>query len=138
MTEMAQRNGPKARTHRPSETPLENAFATWNPMLSGMQEWSHRVAEATATMQEEWLRFVEKRMREDMAFPGTLAQCKTPDEFMKVYSDFVATAIHDYGQQATMVARMSTPAKLMTAGMPEATYKSRQTGLRVATTNGDR
>ncbi|MAL78824.1 MAG: hypothetical protein CMN55_06865 [Sneathiella sp.] len=50
---------------------------------------------------EEVLNFGTDRLKEDMAIPAQLAECKTPQEVMNVYTNFFQTAFRQYTEEAS-------------------------------------
>lgn len=67
---------------------------------------SQRWYEAMAEVNGEFVNFVNKRLKEDMAVPAELAVCKTGTQMFDVYSNFFRTAVNQYFEEAETLAHI--------------------------------
>jgi hypothetical protein len=73
------------------------AFMELNrPALATMAQVNGKVYESIATLNRNWVDFVNRRLKEDLGVPQQLAACKTVQEMYGVYADFFQTAVTDY------------------------------------------
>jgi hypothetical protein len=66
------------------------------PALTAMAQMNDKVYDSVAAMNKNWVAFVNRRLKEDLAVPQQLASCKTVQEMYGVYTDFLQTAYSDY------------------------------------------
>lgn len=88
--------------------PSPGALEIWNPMLSGLQSWNGAFGKAILALNSEWLGFLNRRMKEDVALPQQLTACKSADEAWHVYVEFLQKAVTDYQHEFAELARLST------------------------------
>ena len=70
------------------------AFMELNrPALTAMAQMNGKVYENIATMNKNWVAFVNRRLKEDFAMPQQLAACKTVQDMYGVYAEFFQTAV---------------------------------------------
>jgi hypothetical protein len=86
---------------------LEALMEINRPALAAMAEVNGKVYENIATMNKNWVAFVNRRLKEDFAMPKQLAACKTVQEMYGVYSDFFQTAINDYQSEFEQISKLS-------------------------------
>jgi hypothetical protein len=60
------------------------------------QELSAGLGMAAAELNREWFGFLDRRLRENVAFPQRLASCKDPAEALEVWAEFSQVAVADY------------------------------------------
>jgi Phasin protein len=75
---------------------LEALMELNRPALSVMAEVNGRVYENLVTLNKSWVAFVNRRLKEDLAMPKQLAECRTVQDMYSVYADFFQTAMTDY------------------------------------------
>lgn len=75
------------------------------PLFAIVAEMSATLLEAVATAQKEWANFVERRIKEDVAFLRQLIQCRSPAEMARVYADYLQEAFEQYQEQSTRVVQ---------------------------------
>jgi hypothetical protein len=75
---------------------LEALLEMNRPALNAMAQVNDKVYDSVAAMNKNWITFVNRRLKEDLAMPQQLAGCKTVQEMYSVYADFVQTAYADY------------------------------------------
>ena len=72
--------------------PLEAMMQMQRPTLSAMAEVNTKLYESIAAANREWTSFVNRRLKEDLAVPQQLAECKTPQDLFQVYAQFFQNA----------------------------------------------
>ena len=87
---------------------ISKPFEVWSPVVTGLQTWVQNFSQANASMQREWLGFVERRLEEDAALPKRFTTCKAPDDAWRIYMDFLQTAADDYRKEAVELAKLSS------------------------------
>jgi hypothetical protein len=58
------------------------------PALAAMAEMNGRLYEGIAAVNKEWATFVNRCLKEDLAVPQQLAQCRTTQDLYQVYAQF--------------------------------------------------
>jgi hypothetical protein len=66
------------------------------PALAAMAQMNGKVYDNLAEMNRNWASFLNRRLKEDLAVPQQLAQCKTVHDMYGVYAEFFQTAYADY------------------------------------------
>jgi Phasin protein len=84
----------------------QNGLDIFSPLLTNAQTWAQQVTQLNASIQREWLSFVDKRLKEDAAFGQSLVACKAPDDIMRVYTSFYRTAVEDYQREFSTLAQL--------------------------------
>ena len=54
----------------------------------------------------EWMDFVNRRLRDDLALPRKLAVCRGPHEMWRTYSEFLLKMANDYQVEYSEFARL--------------------------------
>ncbi|MBX9589197.1 MAG: phasin family protein [Hyphomonadaceae bacterium] len=85
---------------------LEALMEMNRPALSAMADVNGKVYENIATMNKNWVAFVNRRLKEDFAMPKQLAACKTVQEMYGVYTDFFQTAVTDYQSEFEQLSKL--------------------------------
>jgi hypothetical protein len=85
---------------------LETLMEINRPALAAMAEVNGKVYENIATMNKNWVAFVNRRLKEDFAMPKQLAACKTVQEMYSVYADFFHTAVADYQSEFEQMSKL--------------------------------
>jgi Phasin protein len=85
---------------------LEALMELNRPALSVMAEVNGRVYENLATMNKAWVAFVNRRLKEDLAMPKQLAECRTVQDMYSVYADFFQTAMTDYQSEFEQMSKL--------------------------------
>lgn len=101
---------------------LETLMEMNRPTLAAMAEVNGKVYENIATMNKNWVAFVNRRLKEDFAMPKQLAACKTVQEMYSVYADFFQTALTDYQSEFEQMSKLGK-------AMAEETAQAMQTRL---------
>jgi Phasin protein len=97
---------PDARLGEATTQPLQNGFDVLSPLVAKAQSWTQQMAMFNASIQREWLNFVDKRLKEDTAFGQSLATCKAPDDVMRATTSFYRTAFEDYQKEFSTLAQL--------------------------------
>jgi hypothetical protein len=92
-----------------------DALGPLSPMLGGIQAWNGACGKAATAVSGEWLDFLNRRMKEDLALPQQLASCRGLDEAWQVYATFWQKAVQDYQQEFSELARLNS--EVMAAGV---------------------
>jgi hypothetical protein len=66
------------------------------PTFTAMAEANARLYESMAAANREWASFVNRRLREDLAVPQQLAECRTAQDLFRVYALFFQNACSQY------------------------------------------
>ncbi len=85
---------------------LEALMEMNRPALAAMADVNGKVYENLATMNKNWVEFVNRRLKEDFAMPKQLAACKTVQEMYGVYADFFQTAVTDYQSEFEQLSKL--------------------------------
>jgi Phasin protein len=84
-----------------------DAFMELNrPALTAMAQLNGRVYDSLATINRNWVDFVNRRLKEDLGVPKQLAACKTAQEMYSVYADFFQTAVSDYRSEFEQMSKL--------------------------------
>ena len=76
-----------------------------NPMLTILAEMHGSFLESVATAQKDWMDFVHRRIKEDVAASRQLMRCTSLAEMHHVYSDYFETAFEQYQKQSEKVVQ---------------------------------
>jgi peroxiredoxin family protein len=83
------------------------AFMELNrPALAAMAQVNGKVYENIAAMNKNWVEFLNRRLKEELAMPQQLAACKTVQDMYGVYSDFFQTAVTDYQSEFEQMSKL--------------------------------
>ena len=66
------------------------------PALAAAAQMNGKVYDGIAAMNKNWVGFVNRRLKEDLALPQQLATCKSMQDMYSVYNDFFQRAYADY------------------------------------------
>ena len=87
--------------------PLEAMMQMQRPTLSAMAEVNTKLYESIAAANREWTSFVNRRLKEDLAVPQQLAECKTPQDLFQVYAQFFQNACSQYQSGLEQMTKFS-------------------------------
>jgi hypothetical protein len=76
------------------------------PALTAVAQMNGKVYDGIVAMNKNWLAFVNRRLKEDLAVPQQLAACKTMDDMYGVYTDFFQTAYADYQSEFEQISKL--------------------------------
>jgi hypothetical protein len=85
---------------------LEALMELNRPALAAMAQMNGKVYENIAAMNKNWVSFVNRRLKEDLAMPKQLVACKTVQEMYGVYADFFQTAVADYQSEFEQMSKL--------------------------------
>ena len=93
------------------ENPAVTALDAWmsfnRPMLNAMTELNGKLIEQAAKANNEWLGLISRRLSEDMATSKRFMECKTLQEVLELYSDFLQRAQRQYQDEFQYFARLN-------------------------------
>lgn len=76
------------------------------PALEIMRDLNARAFAQWTEAHAIWLRFMQRRIARDMELPARLAQCKSPQDLVRIYAEFFQTAALDWQQEIADVTRL--------------------------------
>jgi hypothetical protein len=93
------------------DNPALATFEAWlsinRPMVAAMTELNGRFIEQVSKANNEWLGFVNRRIKEDIAASQRIMECKTPQDLFAAYSDFFQRAQAQYQAEFQYFARLN-------------------------------
>ena len=92
-----------------------------NPLLAVATDVNGKLLESVASAQKEWVDFVHRRIKENVAASQRLLNCKSLADVQEVYTQYLLTAFEHYREQSEKVAQTG---KSMTDGLVQ-TMESR-------------
>jgi hypothetical protein len=75
---------------------IESIMEMQRPALTAMAEANTKLYESIAAANREWALFVNRRLKEDLAVPQQLAECKNLPDLYRVYAQFFQNACLQY------------------------------------------
>jgi hypothetical protein len=114
--------------------PLPLGFETLmelnRPALSAMAQVNGKVYDNLAAINRNWVSFINRRLKEELAMPHNLAGCKTVQDMYGVYSEFFQTAVADYQSEFEQMTKLGKSlaedtAQIMQARVDDATREAR-------------
>jgi hypothetical protein len=85
--------------------------ALHNPMMTIFAEMNGTLLESVSTAQKDWMDFVHRRIKEDVAAARQLMRCQSLSEMHQVYSQYFQTA---FEQSEKVVQRGESMAQHLT------------------------
>ncbi len=76
------------------------------PALNAMAQMNGKVYDGLATMNKNWVAFINRRLKEDLAMPQQLAACKTVQDMYGVYAEFFQNACSDYQSEFEQMTKI--------------------------------
>ena len=92
-----------------------------NPLLAVATDVNGKLLESVASAQKEWVDFVHRRVKENLAASQRLLNCKSLTDVQEVYSQYLLTAFEHYREQSGKIVQTG---KSMTEGLAQ-TMESR-------------
>src|ERR1700704_503914 len=86
---------------------FETVIEMQRPALTAMADVNGRLFESIAAVNKEWASFVNRRLKEDLAVPQQLAQCKTIQDMYQVYAQFFQNACLQYQSGLEQMTKLS-------------------------------
>jgi len=76
-----------------------------NPLLAVATDVNGKLFESVASAQKEWVEFVQRRIKENVAASQRLLSCKSLTDVQEVYSQYLQTTFEHYREQSEKVAQ---------------------------------
>ena len=76
------------------------------PALAAMAQMNGKVYDGLATLNKNWVAFVNRRLKEDLGVPKQLASCKSVQEMYGVYTEFFQNAYADYQSEFEQMSKL--------------------------------
>ena len=89
-----------------------------NPLLAVATDVNGKLLESVASAQKEWVEFVHRRIKENLAASQRLLNCKSLTDVQEVYSQYLLTAFEHYREQSEKVVQTG---KSITEGLVQTT-----------------
>lgn len=81
-------------------------FDMQRPALNALVEFNSKFISGLTNFNEEWVGFVNTRLKEDLNVCKQLAECKSPEEIYSVYNEFYQTALKHYQGEAERMSQI--------------------------------
>jgi hypothetical protein len=118
---MAQgKDPPRQANAYPGSTSGMHPFLN-NPMMTILAELNGTLLESVATAQKDWVNFLYRRIREDVAVTRQLMKCHSIGEMHHVYSQYLQNALEQYQEQSKKVVQRGESIAQHVAETTEAT-----------------
>ena len=85
---------------------LEALMEINRPALTAMAQVNGKVYDNLAAINRNWVTFINRRLKEELAMPQNLASCKTVQDMYGVYSEFFQTAVADYQSEFEQMTKL--------------------------------
>ncbi len=85
---------------------FESLMELNRPALTAMAQMNGKVYDGLATMNKNWVAFINRRLKEDLAMPQQLATCKTVQDMYGVYAEFLQNACADYQSEFEQMTKL--------------------------------
>ena len=85
---------------------FESLMELNRPALNAMAQMNGKVYDGLATMNRNWVAFINRRLKEDLAVPQQLAACKTVQDMYGVYAEFFQNACSDYQSELEQLTKL--------------------------------
>jgi hypothetical protein len=86
---------------------FESLMELNRPALAAMAQMNGKVYDGLAALNKNWVAFVNRRLKEDLAMPQQLAACKTVQDMYGVYAEFFQNACSDYQSEFEQMTKLS-------------------------------
>ena len=86
---------------------IEAMIEMQRPALTAMAEVNTKLYESIAAANREWASFVNRRLKEDLAVPQQLAECKNLQDLYRVYAQFFQNARSQYQSGIEQMTKVS-------------------------------
>ena len=104
---MAEKNGGKAGDAI-APFGLDAMMQMQRPALTAMAEMNGRLYESITAVNNEWVAFVNRCLKEDLAVSQQLAQCRTAQDLYQVYVQFFENSWAQYQSALEQMTKLST------------------------------
>ena len=85
---------------------FESLMELNRPALNAMAQMNGKVYDGLATINKNWVAFINRRLKEDLAVPQQLAACKTVQDMYGVYAEFFQNACSDYQSEFEQMTKL--------------------------------
>jgi hypothetical protein len=85
---------------------FESLMELNRPALNAMAQMNGKVYDGLATINKNWVAFINRRLKEDLAMPQQLAACKTVQDMYGVYAEFFQNACSDYQSELEQMTKI--------------------------------
>ena len=86
---------------------LETMLEMQRPTLTAMAEGNTKLYESLAAANREWASFLNQRLKEGLAVSQQLAECRSPQDFYRVYAQFLQNACSHYQAGLEQMTKLS-------------------------------
>jgi hypothetical protein len=76
-----------------------------NPLLAVATDANEKLLESVASAQKEWVEFVHRRIKENVAASQRMLNCKSLTDVQEVYTQYLLTAFEQYREQSEKVVQ---------------------------------
>jgi Phasin protein len=85
---------------------VEAMMEMQRPALTAMAEANTKLYESIAAANQEWASFINRRLKEDLAVPQQLAECRSLPDLYRVYTQFFQNACSQYQSGFELMAKL--------------------------------
>ncbi len=86
---------------------IESVMEMQRPAFTAMADANMRLYESIAAANREWASFVNRRLKEDLAVPQQLAECRNVQDLFQVYAQFFQNACSQYQSGLEQMTKLS-------------------------------
>jgi len=86
---------------------LETMMDMQRPTFTAMAEVNTKLYESLAAANREWASFLNQRLKEGLAVSQQLAECRSPQDFYRVYAQFLQNACSHYQAGLEQMTKLS-------------------------------
>ena len=86
---------------------LETMMGMQRPTFTAMAEVNTKLYESLAAANREWVSFLNRSLKDDLAVPQQLAQCRSLQDIYRVYAQILQNACSHYQAGLTQMATFS-------------------------------
>jgi hypothetical protein len=86
---------------------IEAMIEAQRPAIAAMAEVNTRMYESIAAANREWASFINQRLKDDLAMPRQLAECKNLQDLYRVYAQFFQNACSQYQSGLERMMKLS-------------------------------
>ena len=86
---------------------IEAMIEAQRPAITAMAEVNTRMYESIAAANREWASFINRRLKDDLAMPQQLAECKNLQDLYRVYAQFFQNACSQYQSGLEQMMKLS-------------------------------
>jgi hypothetical protein len=86
---------------------LETMMNMQRPTFTAMADVNTKLYESLAAANRDWASFINRRLKEDLAVPQQLAECRSLQDFYRVYARFLQNACSHYQSGLEQMTKLS-------------------------------